>query len=267
MRRPLPFVLTVLVLVLALVACSLGQTPAEPTPTLFVLPTAAPTQGEAVSGQTGVTSETFALKGLNTEQLDSFTAIYTVQFSGTDSGGSPASLALQGDALGQRDPLQTQFTVNVSAEGIEGRGSGGLFTATTADNRTYVDLAPFDGEQRCVSFASQRRNPVEDFVIRVDRFFDESTPARLALVDEDTVVNGIPARYYRAEHVEAGDFNDATIDVWAAQDSDAVLRLEVHDEGAFQDYGDGALDLTFEVTSVNEPVTIVVPTDCAGLGG
>ena len=128
-------------------------------------------------------------------------------------------------------------------------------------------MNPFDGESRCVSFSSRRRNPVEEFVIRVDRFFDEGTPAQLALVDGDTVVNGIPARYYRAEHVEAGDFNDATIDVWVAQDSDAVLKLEVHDEGDVRDYGDGALDLTFEVTSVNEPVNIVVPTDCAGLGG
>ena len=270
-----------ILLVVAALACGPAQNigSVDPTPTLMASPVAeselpaetvdepSDASGDAETGEASGPTEKYTLKGFNPELLDSFTAVFSIEFAGTGEEGQPVSVTAQGESTGQREPIQLQYIINAVNEGYTSRGPGGTVIATQDGDTSYVEVRSLDDSGLCVSFPTGQANPAEQFVMKPDRFIDENAPSELALVDPNANVNGIPARYYHAEGLSGGELNNATIDVWVAQAADAVVKLELHDEGDIKGFGNGTLDIAYEVTSVNESVTVDVPTDCTGLGG
>jgi hypothetical protein len=213
---------------------------------------------------------TFAYAGVGLETLDSYTARFTLDFEGTSDTSDAARLSFQVDLAGQREPPLTSIRNQFEGEGVMTFGadsttevtSGSLSMLATAD-MVYIETEVTDQPYNCFAYpgnetpfdAGFQYTSPDDFIGEQDMSLAEVGPEE---------VNGIPSTHYRAENVSGGDFTNATVDIWVADDGDYVTRIEMSDEGSYE-FGTGTISITYEVLTVNEPLDISPPADCMEL--
>lgn len=213
--------------------------------------------------------EPFIYSGTGLDALDSYEAHQIVEFEGVDSSGEAVKIYMEMNIAAQRDPLllsvRNEFDLEgppgVAMAGMAQAGSGSMHMLITPD-KTYMEMA-MTGMRTC--FASPTVElPVDlesSFDYNVEDFMGEDLPGMI-LVDPDEVVNGVASAHYRAEGVNNGELTNATIDLWVESGGLYITRIEIVNEGEFEDFGTGTLHVTYEILSVNETVEVTPPQDC-----
>lgn len=290
------FALIALVLSLALVACggnaqptvevAPGDTGADTTVTEEAAPateateeaapteeTAAPAQATEEPAATEAASgggDVFTFKGLNEEDLNSYTANLVMDFEGQDDNGDPVSGSITMAITAQRDPLAMMYEYESADLGDLASGAGEIDPSMMGSMKFYVtaDQAAMDMGGMCFSFpADEGTSAVDEFggmMINPDDFTrpGEAMP-ELTLVGKETV-NGQQANHYHGEGTSLSEVNDATLDIWVTTDGGYVTRMEVSgvtSDSSFE-YGAGTVHMVYDVTGVNQPVSITVPDNC-----
>jgi hypothetical protein len=226
---------------------------------------------EEAGGEEPVEAEsgpvTFAYTGLGLETLDSYTARFTLNFEGTSDTSDAARLSFQVDLAGQREPPLTSIRNQFEGEGVMTFGadsttevaSGSLSMLATADT-VYIETEVTGQPHNCFAYPGNKTPFDAGFKYTSPDDFIGGQDMPLSEVGSEEV-NGIPSAHYRAENVSGGDLNNATVDIWVADDGNYVTRIEMSDDGSY-DFGTGTISITYEVLTINEPLEISPPADC-----
>ncbi|MDO8391513.1 MAG: DUF2510 domain-containing protein [Actinomycetota bacterium] len=161
--------------------------------------------------------------------------------------------------------LRYMRMTNTSASADDTEGPS---TSTTETWRTADTSCTFDGEQ----YAQDSTNPFEsDLGTVLSGVFDIVIPKGNSQLVGSEQVAGIDADHYTFTIDGLGGGSGAQVDansgeVWVAKDGGYLLRYTVNtalvDTGSGEQY---SLTMTLELTSVNQPVSIVMPSGCSQL--
>ena len=228
-------------------------------------PAEEPAEDEAAAGPS------FTFEGLGQEAFESFVSDVAMTFEGVDESGQPVNMNVTGTMHVQRDPVLLAFEYETAEFG--GAAIGGLPPDLGGGGQLsfYVtaDPAYTNGGGLCIAF------PIDESEMNLDESFgdlmldpeDLTRPTgdlpEMELVGSETL-NGQQVDHYRAENVTLENMEQATLDVWVATGANYVTRMEISGvtTDAEQTYGEGTLTLTYEVTSVNEPIEVAPPDNC-----
>ncbi len=213
--------------------------------------------GGAVSG--GALS-TPLLEGL--ASLDSYEWNITVASVGPTAGDYNEMTGTGASDSAQQ--LRYMKMTNTSAAADD---SDGPSTSTTESWRAAESSCSFDGE----SYSQTATNPFEsDIGTVLSGVFDIVIPKGNATKVGTEKVAGIDADHYTFTIKGLGGGSGAQVEantgeVWVAQDGGYVLRYTVTAKmvDAAQGGKQYSLTMTLEMTSVNQPVSIVMPDACA----
>jgi len=106
----------------------------------------------------------------------------------------------------------------------------------------------------------------DSFLAQGDTMMDSAEKPRKIGSEE---VNGVMTDHYRWDQTtfeSIGSNVKGYGDVWIAQDNDLMMKMVFHAEGEVTgtDGEQGVMDMTWEVRSINQPVTIAPPEELSG---
>lgn len=242
---------------------------AAPTEEETVEPAEATKEGAATE-ETSAEGDVFTFEGLNVEALDSYTANLVMDFESTDENGEPVTGSITMAITAQRDPIAMVYEYESADLGDLGVEDSEVDPSMMGSMKFYItpEQTAMDIGGMCLSF------PVEEGVDAAEEFGGmmidpeeftrpgDSMP-ELTLVGKETV-NGQQANHYHGESQSLDEVDEATLDIWVATDGGYVTRMEVSgvtSSGDFE-YGAGTVHMVYDVTSVNQPVSITLPENC-----
>lgn len=223
---------------------------------------------------------TFLFTGLNLDRLDSYTAGFDLDFAGQREGVA-VDLTSAGSVTHQTEPKMLSIRNEISGDGLlqgtslpgaVGQGATVTTETITTPDAVYL-MVGAAGQQQCrslpgglpnVSGLAERLGGGGIQIEELVKVRSGQDPVKLTLVGPETV-NGVATDHYTALDAEVGSLTSATIDLWYAADPGYVARLTLSGQGDVPLYGSGAIDLTYDVLSINQPVTIAVPEDCPAI--
>lgn len=241
----------------------------EPVEVVTEEPATQPTAESA--GEEDAEGPAFTFEGLNQEQFDSFVSDITLAFDGVDENGEPVNMNITGTMHVQRDPLLMAFEYETAEFGGAAVGglpldleAGGQLNFYVTADRAYTNIGGM-----CIAF------PIDESEMDFDESFGDimidpedltrpgSELPEMQFVGSETL-DGQQVDHYRAENATLENMEQATIDVWVATGANYVARMEVSGVTTDSDetYGEGTLNMTYEVTSVNEPLEVAPPENC-----
>lgn len=238
--------------------------------------------GETPAGGVDPSGRTFVFTGLSLEQLDSYTASYTLGFEGEQAGGIGVDIDSSGQIERQRDPKTLVIQSELSGDGMmQGMSVLGQFTDSASIDAELINMAgriyltgtAAGSESICRSVPTIGLDPSGLIsrlgwgVVQIEELLNLKTdqqPVELTLVGTETV-NGVQADHYNAVDAALGSLTSGTVDLWYVPDAGYITRLSLDGQGDIPLYGSGALDLTYDVLSTNQPLTVTAPTGCTEL--
>lgn len=234
------------------------------------------------SRESGVADEgrTFLFTGLNLDRLDTYTATFDLAFAGQREGVG-VDLTSDGSVTHQAEPKMISVRNEISGDGLlQGTsllGAVGQGVTVSTETITTPDaiylLASAAGTGQCrslpgglpnVSGLAERLGGGGIHVEELVKVRSGQDPVKLTLVGPETI-NGVAADHYTALDAEIGSLTSATIDLWYVSDPGYIVQLALNGQGDIPLYGSGTIDLTYDVLSVNQPVSITLPTDCPAI--
>ena len=195
------------------------------------------------------------------DELSTYKATLTIAFDGTKDG-QPHQWSSTYEALYTKEPLARQVTIQQTGETSEEEPQLPAWMAEK-DGAAYEIGA--DGS--CTASVFDSQNPLGGLL----------DPAGLLTVvfgaeeaGQETV-NGVAAAHYTFDEralVQNGR-NKSTGEMWVASEGGFIVRYLVTTEGNADYFGggmEGTLTRDYQLTDVNQPLTIELPADCpAGL--
>lgn len=232
-------------------------------------PAAQPTAETAVEEEADE-GPSFTFEGLNQEQFDSFVSDVALTFDGVDEDGQTINMNVTGTMHVQRDPVLMAFeyeTAEFGGAAVSGLPldlEGGQLRFYVTADRAYTSVGGM-----CIAF------PIDESEMALDESFGDimldpedltrpgSELPEMQFVGTETL-DGQQVEHYRAENATLENIEQATIDVWVASGANYVARMEISGvtTDAQEAYGEGTLNMTYEVTSVNEPLEVAPPENC-----
>lgn len=214
------------------------------------------TAGSATTARPSVGSGDFMLPdpGVGLATLTSYRAELTLTFRGTD-GGQPQRWVSTTEMLRSVDPRVVQVTIENSGD-------------TPAADPSYLaeadGVAYRSGANGCTA---QAFDPAVAGTALVDPIA-ELPPVMGAERLGERTIGGIDAVGYTFDERAVGHAGRAETvgEVWLATQGGYVLEYTMTAEGSERFFGEGvsgALTWWYEVTDVNDPVTIELPAGCA----
>jgi hypothetical protein len=277
MKNQKMFVLAVIVLTLALLACGIGgggakktaEVPATAVPSEEqggqeqVAPTeeaAAPTEGAAAEQDLTLPSVT---EGLAT--LQSYKSTYILKFDGKDADGQPVQGTMEVSEDYTQEPKAQRVAFTSTGFGDQSAAQGGTFEIVTIGDMSYMITQDADGKNSCVSVSSSEGTQMEQGLFSPNMLGGISGAK---YVGRDTV-NGIKTKHYTWK--EGGltglGFTSAKGEVWVAEDGNYTVKYTAEATGKGALFGtsenEGTLTVEYNLTDVNGSFTIERPADCA----
>lgn len=279
MKNPKMFLVAVMVLALALLACDLtgggGETPGEgavaPAPSDAAItsdegaPAAAgSTEGASEAG--GATVQDLSLSTLTEglAGLRSYKSTFTVAFVGTDEQGQPVDGSLETYEEFTQEPRAQRVSFNTSGGSQRQLGESGTFEMITIGDTSYMVTQDADGARSCVAVSSSEGTQPEQGLFSPDAM-GGITDARYAGKE---AVNGVETKKYTWD--QAGlpglDWSSAQGEVWVAEDGDYVVKYTAEATGQGMLFGlteeEGTVTVEYNLTDVNGSFQIAPPADC-----
>lgn len=194
--------------------------------------------------------------------LSSYVATLTVTFAGSKDG-QDASWSVTRTSTTDRNAATRQLTHDQT-----GQAPGQRYLADVAGTR-YERL---DQQPCTATVPDEHADASSDVAGTAGAMLDDAEPAALLagvlgaqlIGDED--VGGVPATHYTFDERSFGSLDAATSkgDVWVAVGG-YVVRYSLTTSGAAAYLGhgvEGQLTWEYDLTSIDQPVAIAVPTDC-----
>ncbi len=240
----------------------------EPTqaaePTQAPEPTTAPADTPAATEDTGLDTS-----GLSTtSNLDSYRSKMTITSKGTKDG-QEVTETLDMTTEYTKDP-QMQHIVMSGTAVDDGQG-GSIEMYTTADTM-YMKM----GDQ-WLSMPATEDNQIGESIITPDDMLADTCGWTK---EKDTEINGVAVEHYTTTKAQleqcsglglltgVGDLTDAGGDLYVAKDGNYVAQMDFFYEGTGLDINlgsadesvqQGRLEIHFEMTDVNQPISIQIP--------
>jgi hypothetical protein len=270
------FILAVLLVgALTLSACGGGASTPAPPPTQASqnpAPTKAsgnpaPTEASGQSAPTQASSpnagESAKDLGTITEGLDalnSYKSSFNMSFDGKDDKDQPQKWSLAFEEDFSKNPLakRTKF----GGAGTGDAGQSGSFESIEVEGKTFV----LSGDT-CISSESSDA-PTAGSTFNPSDIIGDVRGSRDVGVEN---VNGIPARHYIVDLsslVTLAGYTNVKAEAWVAEPGNYVVKYILDATGKDQFFGkgtgEGTLHWDYQVTDVNQPVTITAPENCGG---
>lgn len=277
----------------AMSSCGRGQTtgvtptetPVHPTetlvpiPTPIIPPTMAPITGttrlDEVSGSGAITGSSEIRGGeertnSKLDALKSYHAELRVTFSGNDPEGQPQNGTMSFLVTRDNATRDTEMVIVGDGPLFENEAQVGETKFYLIDGASYIVIAPSDGgEPQCMEIPSHPDQNAPDLSDTLGEF----THQDMTLVEEGAVVNGVATDHYRTEDTKVfrggemvTDLEKVEADVWVAQKEGYVVKIVATMRGKSLPVGNkevsGAVDVNYNVMSIDEPVQITLPSVC-----
>jgi hypothetical protein len=234
-------------------------TPAPPTPVV-----------QAESEPTLIAADLSALK-----KLDSFRTTLSFTSEGTDADGKAVNDSTEMATEFVKEPPARRLTMTISEGGTE-----------TPEPPQTVEMVELDGtvymkaDDQWISISSETSpfgDPDMQLLMDSGALFNDL--GGLTRVRPDEVVNGISSRHYKFDDAALASWLALTTnptaevdgDVWIAADGGYITRyvlaLKVSGGGGSAlapDLANGTVTMSYELSDVNQPITIELPEELSG---
>jgi hypothetical protein len=257
-------VLAVIVLSISALACSLGGAAKAPE---SATPTAAKSGAAATSAPSSGGDQSLSLTDRQTglDKLKSYRMNWQAEWKSTESGNTE-SAAWNWVEEFSSNPQALHWTWQLTDSKDASKNSS-MEWWQIADT-TYMLTKDASGKGQCMSFSSaDQKNQLTKGLFNPGSLGSVSN-AKLAGTD---TVNGIKTKHYKYDEKSAVLFAGAKVngDIWVATDGDYVVKETVNWSGAGGLFGAGSSakgdgKWTWEITDVNQPITIKAPDNCGG---
>jgi hypothetical protein len=258
-------------LLMGALACapSVGGLGAQPTATLWVMPTLAPLPGADTGEDSGGgggegVSGGLEYPGTDTSSFSSFRSEFTMSWSGTDEAGNPVEgsyTALQ--AYVTDPPASYTHWDTISSKA----GKSGSFEFYQIGDVTYMNSASEGEEPTCIATSQEGDAPEQSPPFSPDTWLAGSDLSSAQVISADENVNGVSATHYRQTHVEGAalaGFETYEVNIWIANDGGYVVRETLIAEGKLitMEVGEGRMEWEYNLLDVNGAVNITPPENC-----
>lgn len=205
----------------------------------------------------------------DSSDISSFRGEFIISFEGT-TAGEPTQGSMSMFIESTTDPLAQHFTL--SMEGLDlGEDLEGFELTDMefymVDNTMYANMGMGLG---WLKFPGMTVEDMQDTVIMPEDFVDLPPSANRKLLPE--TVNGVSCWHYVLDDPsvlgETSEFETFMADAWIAVDGGYLVKMELDATGSFADeFGesisldDGSMHIVFNLLSINEAFTIVVPDE------
>jgi hypothetical protein len=289
MREMKAFTLVLIIVVLALSACSAGGG-AEPSGEEIATPvsegetsgqsSASPTQEQAtprsVAQETptaeqdvatpAATEEDLNLPGLTggLAGLDSYKSTFSMRFVGKDANGNDVEGTWETQEEFTREPRAQRIVMTTSGSTAGVTGQPGTFGLITIGDMSYMITKDADGTTSCISMSSSEESDLTQGIFTPD-MMGSISGAKYA--GRETV-NGVDTKHYtwKETSLPVFGFASASGEVWVATDGDYVVRYSSEASGSGTLFGageqEGTVSLEYNLTDVNGSFTIEAPAEC-----
>jgi hypothetical protein len=258
------------VLLIASLACAAPSLPgAQPTATLWVMPTLEGATGGGGSKDAGTTdgdaSGGLTYPGTDTSGFSSFSSEFTMSWSGTDEAGNPVEGSYTVNQSQTTDPLATYMHwESISSD----QPAGSSFEMVQIGDVSYINSPGAEGEEdSCITTSTQGSTPEQSPPFSPDTWMSGSDLSTAQVIAADESVNGVSTRHYRQTNVEGAamaGFTTYEVNIWIANDGGYVVRQTLVAEGDLvtTGVGEGSMEWEYNLLDVNGPVTIAPPENC-----
>lgn len=275
MKNRKMFVLAVIVLTVALLACGIGG--AKETEEGPAAPSSGGAQGS--QGEATVAEEVEAPEGGAAEQdlnlsnvteglgtLNSYKSVYSLKFAGQDAQGQPVEGSLESREEFTKEPRAQRIAITSTGLSSEQAAQSGTFEVITIGDTGYMITQDTDGKTSCISMSSSEDTQLGQGLFSPDVLGGVSGAK---YVNTETV-NGVKAKHYAwKEGGLAGlGFTSGQGEVWVATDGNYVVKYTAEATGKTVWFGtgeeEGTITVDYNLTEVNGSFQIEPPSDCAG---
>jgi len=194
------------------------------------------------------------------DALNSYKAVFSMRFEGTNDAGEPVSSSFSFEEEFQKQPpaKRTRF----SGTGGDA-GNAGNFESIEADGNTYVIFGDI------CSSSDSAEVPTASGSMSPSSVIGNINAAQYVGMES---VNGVPAKHYIVDVTgyQALGYVNAQAEAWIADPGNFVVKymLEATGQDTLLGFGssgtEGTIHWDYEVTSVNQPVDIQPPENCGG---
>ena len=228
-----------------------ASTPVPARPTSTPLPAAQPTAAQEEELELGEASDL--------SKLNSYRTHYTLTWDVTNKDGQKES-----GSWDMREELVREPPAHHTTWTGTGTGSqGGTFEIIQIGQDTYVKS---DNEWMAMTSADQTLFGGDEYMSDP---FGAISGERGKLVKRGEMVNGVSCDHYTFDEstlgssVGMGAVSKAKGDTWVSTEFKVVVKYIVHYEGSglaiSGSDGEGTMDMTFDVTDINKPISILPP--------
>ncbi len=285
MKKLIPIVVVITIALLVLSACGGGAAPApsggaqtapteaaaqpavQPTEKLIEKPAAQPTAAEAAAATPEALDLANVSAGLG--DLNSYKASFNMTFEGQDNGQPKTSTFSYTEEF-VKDPAAKR-TVITSMGALLGGSAG---TPTPDQGSGSIESIEVGGKQY---------SKMGDICTQVTA---DSGPQANTMMDPNSIigdvrgaqrvgnetVNGVPTVHYKidATGLQALGYLNSDGDVWVADPGNYVVKYTFQATATGKEsffgsaMGEGTVKWDYEVTNVNQPITIQAPENCGG---
>ncbi len=186
--------------------------------------------------------------------LSGYTATLTITFDGTRDGNAE-KWSKTYTMLATKDPQARQWTIEKSGNG------------SNLESVFLAELGGLDYERRgegaCTATVTQEGNPL------MGRLEPASFLSAVIGAEESgsDTVNDVAANHYTFDQRALGEdgLTESTGELWAASEGGYIVKYLLTRRGQAEYFGEGiegTQTLDYELTDLNQPVTIELPDDC-----
>lgn len=210
--------------------------------------------------------------GGSLERFNSYRVQMQIDVTGAGEGSQSGSMTLSTEHV--NEPAASRTTMTVSGNFAEGFGDlplGAEMSFTEVGGSSYVVLPGFG----CISGGeAEAAAPTDQFADLLDTEEVVGEIAEAEFVGEETV-NGRATYHYRFNQDDLrqsdGNLRELTGDIYVAKEERYTVRMVVDgvgDVGSLGNelQGEGNIHLQYDVTDVDQPITIEAPEECGGAG-
>lgn len=280
-RSPWMWCVMAVLLIVSLACAAPGLPGAQPTATLWVMPTLAPLPGEETGGaqggskQDGGTGEEgvgggseasggLEYPGIDTSSFTSFRSEFTMSWSGTDEEGNPDEGSYTAIQAYVADPPATYTRWDSTTSDT---GESGSFEFTQIGDVMYMNSANEGEEATCITTSQEGETPDQSPPFSPDTWLSDSDLSSAQVISTNEQVNGVATTHYRQTDVEgalAAGFTSYEVNIWIANDGGYVVRETMSADGTLlaSGVGEGHMEWEYNLFDVNGPVTIEPPANC-----
>lgn len=249
-------------LIALITACNSTSQGADPTSTLYVIPTPAATEMVAAPTPTVIPTplgDLLDTANLGTDTLDSYRSTFTMIWSGTDDSGAPIDGSYSVETDFNRDPHARRVWWSSSATAVP----NAVFELFEVGDDAWTVMGDA-ADTLCLS-GSRDELGSQDAPYTPDYWLTKDQPSALQRILPDEPVNGAIAQHYRmtpADQPTFAGYSDYTYDVWIATEGAHVVRQSLIADGPFTDFatGSGHLEWVYDILEANQPITVTPPT-------